>query len=212
MTEAMMKLLGFPGSPNTWKILAFAREIDLPLDLEIVDLAKGAQRHVAYLARNPTGRTPTLVDGDFTLWESTAILQYLGDRKKSALWPEDRRIRADIMRWQSWQLQHWGAAACEPLLFERVVKPFFNLGPADAAAVAKAESAFRTEATVLDAHLAKHRFLVDDTLTLAEFSVAPYLQFAGMCGIPIAEFKNVERWFGEVAGRPSWQASVPRFA
>lgn len=206
-----MKLLGFPGSPNTWKIMAFAHEIGLELPVELVDLTKGAQAAAAYREVNPTGRTPTLVDGDFVLWESTAILQYLASKKTTPLWPEDARTRADIMRWQSWQLQHWGAAACEPLLFENVVKPFFNLGPADAAVVEKAMTAFRTEATVLDAHLAKHRFLVNDALTLAEFSVAPYLQFAPMCGLPLAEFKNVARWFGEIAARPSWQASVPNF-
>jgi glutathione S-transferase len=211
MTEEIMKLLGFPGSPNTWKILAFARQIDLPLSLDIVDLTKGEQKAAAYLALNPTGRTPTLVDGDFTLWESTAILQYLGDRKKNALWPDDRRVRADIMRWQSWQLQHW-AAGCEPLLFERVVKSFFNMGPPDAVAVAKGEATFRAEATMLDAHLARHRYLVNDMLTLAEFSVAPYLAFAQAAAMPLGDFKNVARWYGEVAALPSWQASVPKLA
>lgn len=206
-----MKLHGFPGSPNTWKILALAREIGLDLALEMVDLTKGEQFAPAYKALNPTGRTPTLVDGDFVLWESTAILQYLASKKATPLWPDDSCIRADVMRWQSWQLQHWGGTACEPLIFEKVVKPFFKLGPADPGAVAKAMAAFRAEAGMLDAHLAKHRFLVGDAPTLAEYSVAPYLQFAAMCDLPVVEFGNVSRWFGEVSTRPSWQASVPNF-
>lgn len=204
-----MKLHGFPLSPNTWKVLAFARHIGVPLELEIVDLAKGAQRTPAYLALNPTGRTPTLVDGDFTLWESTAILQYIGSKKQNTLWPEDARGRADIMRWQSWQLQHW-SRGCEPLLFERIVKPFFNMGAPDAAVVATAEEVFRTEARTLDGHLAKHRYLVGDCITLAEYSVAPYLAYAGPCGMPLAEFGNVRRWFAEVGKLPSWQAVLPK--
>src|SRR5262245_52532243 len=102
-----MKLYGFPPSPNTWKVLAAARHMGLPLELEIVDLTKGQQRTNEYLALNPCGRTPVLVDGDLRLWESNAILQYLGAKAGTPLWPEDARTRADIMRWQSWQLAHW---------------------------------------------------------------------------------------------------------
>ena len=64
-----MKLYCFPPSPNTWKVRAAAHQIGVPLELETVDLTKGAQRQPQYLALNPTGRTPTLVDGDVKLWE-----------------------------------------------------------------------------------------------------------------------------------------------
>src|SRR5213080_465123 len=103
-----MKLYAFPPSPNTWKVRAAAHQIGLPLELEIVDLTKGAQRKPDYLAINPTGRTPTLVDGDFKLWESTAIMQYIASQKPNSLWPNDARARTDIARWQSWQLAHFG--------------------------------------------------------------------------------------------------------
>ena len=55
-----MKLYGFPASPNTWKVRALAAYLKMPLDFEFVDLTKGAQYAPAYLALNPTGRTPTL--------------------------------------------------------------------------------------------------------------------------------------------------------
>ena len=58
-----MRLYGFPPSPNTWKVRAVAAQLGIPLDLELVDLTK--PRTADYLALNPTGRTPTLVDGDF---------------------------------------------------------------------------------------------------------------------------------------------------
>ncbi len=79
-----MKLYGFPPSPNTWKVLATAHQMGLPLEVEFVDLTKGAQRKPEYLALNPTGRTPTLVDGDFKLGESSAIMQYLGNQEEDA--------------------------------------------------------------------------------------------------------------------------------
>jgi glutathione S-transferase len=112
-----MKLYGFPISPNTWKVRAVAAHIGIVIDNQLVDLSRGEQRTPDYLALNPTGRTPTLVDGEFVLWESNAIMQYFASGKPNALWPDDARTRADIARWQSWQLEHWGKEACQPLLF-----------------------------------------------------------------------------------------------
>ena len=108
------ELYGFPPSPNTWKVRAVAAHLAIPLELEFVDLSKGQQRTPDYLALNPTGRTPTLVDGDFMLWESTAIMQYLASRAAQLALASDPRARADIMRWQSWQLaalEQGGAAS-----------------------------------------------------------------------------------------------------
>ena len=59
-----------------------AAHLGIPLELEFVDLSKGAQHTPDYLALNPTGRTPTLVDGDFKLWESTAIMQYIASKSR----------------------------------------------------------------------------------------------------------------------------------
>ncbi len=117
-----MKLYGFPPSPNTWKVRAVAAHLGIPLELEFVDLTKGGSRTPAFLAINPAGRTPALVDGDFKLGESTAIMQYLASQKPNSLWPNDARTRADIMRWQSWSLAHWSKEGCEPLIFNRLVK------------------------------------------------------------------------------------------
>ena len=82
MDASIMKLYGrFPPSPNTWKVRAVAAHLGIPLEIEFVDLTKGASRTPEYLALNPTGRTPTLVDGDFVLWKSKAIMQYLASQK-----------------------------------------------------------------------------------------------------------------------------------
>ncbi len=102
-----MKLYGFPPSPNTFKVQAVALHLDIPLEFEIVYLAKGANRAAEFLQLNPGGRTPVLVDGDFTLWESNAIMQYLASQKPNTLWPDNARTRADIARWQFWQVAHW---------------------------------------------------------------------------------------------------------
>lgn len=204
-----MKLYGFPPSPNTWKVRAVAAHLGLPLEFEWIDLSKGQQRSPEFLALNPTGRTPVLVDGDFTLWESAAIMQYLAGLKSNALWPDDARTRADIMRWQSWQLAHWSKEACEPLIFERLVKPLLKLGAPDAACVAAGIEAFNREARVLDDHLAKRPYLVGSALTLADFSVAAPLVYAKEADLPVAPYANLRAWFDRVFGLPAWRETAP---
>ena len=206
-----MKLIGFPASPNTWKVRAVAAHLGIPLDFEMVDLTKGHSHSPDYLALNPTGRTPILVDDDFVLWESTAIMQYLASQKPNSLWPGDARARADIMRWQSWSLAHFNNDGCEPLIFERIVKQVLQLGPPDEAIVAKGLECFKRETTVLDAHLAKQLHLVGKDVTLADFSVAAMLFYAERAGLPLASYPHVDEWFARVAAMPCWQETAPQF-
>lgn len=203
-----MKLYGFPPSPNTWKVRALARHIGAPMELEIVDLTKRQQRSEAYLALNPCGRTPLLVDGDFKLWESSAIMQYLASKTPTPLWPDDARIRADIARWLSWQVAHWNAGVV-PLAQENLVKPALKLGDPDPYVVAKATEAFHKEASVLDKHLAQREYLVDDRLTLADFAVAAPLFLAEKAKMPVEQYDNVRRWFAGQAAMPAWRETAP---
>jgi glutathione S-transferase len=202
-----MKLYGFPPSPNTWKVRAVAAQLGIPLDLALIDLTK--PRTPDYLALNPAGRTPTLVDGDFTLTESNAIMQYLASRVPSTLWPDDARSRADITRWQSWQLAHWGSECCQPLIFQRLVKKLLNLGPPDEAVVAKGTEAFNREARMLDAHLSKQPYLVGDAVTLADFAVAAQLFYAKEGELPLAPYAHVRDWFARVSALPAWRDTAP---
>ncbi len=205
-----MKLYGFPPSPNTWKVRAVAAYLKVPLDLEIVDLTKGVQHAPAYLALNPTGRTPTLVDGDLKLWESNAILQYVASQSTNSLWPNDAGVRADISRWQFWQLAHWGGEACQPLTFQRFVKKLFNLGPPDEAIVARGTECFNKEAKMLDAHLAKQQYLVGNALTLADFAVAAPLLYAKQAEMPLGAYSDLRGWFERVAALPCWSETAPQ--
>jgi glutathione S-transferase len=181
----------------------------LPLQLELVDLTKGAQRKPEYLALNPSGRTPTLIDGDFTLWESAAILQYLGDQQATSLWPNDTKARADIMRWQSWHLQHWSRGV-NGFVFENLVKSILQIGAPDPKALAQAGELFHQDAAVLDRHLERRPYLVNDALTLADFTVAAPLFLAERAKIPVEKYANIRRWFGTQAALPAWTETAPR--
>ena len=176
----------------------------------LVDLTKGGSHTAEYLALNPTGRTPVLADGEFKLWESTAIMQYVASRKPNSLWPDDGRVRADIMRWQSWHLVHWSRDGCEPLLFQRLVKKLFNMGPPDETVAAKGIEAFHKEAKVLEAHLTRQHYLAGMQPTLADFSVAAPLFHAEAADFPLKPYPRIQEWFARISALPCWRETAPQ--
>jgi glutathione S-transferase len=204
-----MKLYHFPPSPNTRKVHAVAIHLELPLELRLVDLQKGEQRAPEFVQLNPTGRTPVLQDGEFILWESTAIMQYLASQVSNSLWSEVPQIRSDIMRWQSWQLAHWHQV-CQPLQYENFVKPLLQLGEPDLQVVQSATERFHVEAIALNQHLAEREFLVNDTLTLADFSVASDLTYAVPGRFPLEDYPHIRTWYSRIEQLPAWQQTAPR--
>jgi glutathione S-transferase len=207
-----MKLYGFAPSPNTWQVRALATYIGVPLEFVPLDFVKGDTKTPAFLAINPTGRTPALIDGDFKLWETMAIMQYVAGKKVNPLWPDDARARADIVRWLSWNLAHWNRDAWAPVLSERLVKKMLNLGPSDEAVIAKATEAFAKEATMLDAHLDKQKYLVGGALTIADFAVAAPLFYAKEAELPLAPYPALRGWSERIMALPCWTATAPQFA
>lgn len=204
-----MKLYGFPLSPNTRKVQAVAAHLAVPLEFEFVDIVKGQSHTPEFLAINPGGRTPVLVDGDFKLWESNAIMQYIAGKKKNDLWPDNARARADITRWQFWQAAHWHEG-CGVFLWENLVKKLLFGSDGDAAALKNAEEAFHRDAALLDAHLAKQQYLVAGALTLADFSVASYLHYAAAAKLPLEGYKNIRAWYARVEALPAWRETAPK--
>ncbi|MBD2361374.1 MULTISPECIES: glutathione S-transferase family protein [unclassified Anabaena] len=204
-----MKLYYFPPSPNTRKAHAVALHLELPFDLRFVDIQKGEQHTPEYLQLNPTGRTPVLQDGDFVIWESTAIMQYLASQVPNTLWPDDIKSRAEIVRWQSWQLAHW-VQGCQSLQYENFVKQLTQQGDPDPEVVERATKIFHKEAAVLNNHLADREFLVNNTLTLADFSVASDLTYAVPGRFPLENYPHIQAWYARIEQLPAWQKTAPQ--
>jgi len=204
-----MRLHVFPHSNNAIEVLATAYQCELPVELVFVDLLKGAQTTAAFTALNPNRRMPVLEDDGFVLWESNAIAQYLAaQRPASGLWPTEPRRQADVARWQFWQAAHWGPT-CAVFTFERVVKRFAGLGPADETAVARAAPDFCAYATVLNAQLVGRRWVTGDTLTLADFALAAWLVYAEPAGLPLDDHPEITAWYARLLGLPAWRKALP---
>ena len=190
------------------KVCALLKYLKTPMDFAYLELGKGEHKQHDYLAINPNGKVPTLIDGDKVLWEADAILCYLAQKAGSPLWPGDSR-QADVVSWFSWNSQHFiqsGGA----LYFEFVIKPRFNIGPPDGREVEKATKGFRSQAKVLNAHLEDRKWLVGDQLTVADFSVAVTLPYAAKAHMPIDEFPEVRRWHDQLSALDGWLEPFPQ--
>src|SRR5262245_20643557 len=204
----MMKLHVFPPSPRALKVRALARHLDSDVEECLVDLFKGEQRAPSYAALNANMRMPTLEDGDFKLWESNAILQYLAAKKpESGLWPSDLRGQADVSRWLNWESAHW-TPACSPFAFERVVKKLAGRGDPDPAEIDRAEKLFHPLTEVLNGHLRGRTWLVGERLTIADFGIATGMAFADAGQMPVGKYAEICRWYDGFRKLPAWQKSL----
>lgn len=200
-----MKLHHNPLSPNVRRVLLTAAVLGLELEEKIVDFTKGEHKSPEYLALNPNGAVPTLVDGDFVLTESRAIMQYLASKMpESGLLPRDEAQRADVTRWQFWDAAHF-SPQLGTLVFERVLKGMMGLGEPDAGKVQEALTGFRRFAAVLDKRLDGKKYVVGDSLTLADLTLASSLMYAKQTEAPVSEFPNVQAWFERISALDAWK-------
>jgi glutathione S-transferase len=204
-----IELYVFPPSPRAFKVMAVARHLGLDAAIRLVNLGKGEQKAPDYVALNPNMRMPTLRDGDFVLWESNAITQYLAGRKpQSGLLPTDERGRLDVTRWQFWDLAHWDPA-CAIFIFEYGVKPLLlGIKEPDMANIAKGTEMFHRAAQVLDGQLKGKRFVTGDTLTIADFSLGSPLNVAALARLPLEPYGEIRRWHASLLALPAWQETL----
>ena len=183
--------------------------LGLSVDFEYLDFFAGDLQSDGYKHLNPNAMVPTLIDGDFTLWESNAINVYLASRQPTPLYPGDARARADILRWLCWELAHYNRAF-GTLSFETVAKPVFLKMQPDAAVVEIARRDLQRFLPVLERHLRDRRYMVGDTLTLADYAVGHLEGFKEMVPFDWSPYPTVNAFYERIADDPHWVATAPR--
>ena len=202
-----MKLYYFE-TINGQKVCAVAKYLDAPVEYIHVDIAKGEQKSPAFLAINPNGKIPALVDGDTVLWESNAIMCHLARKAKSDLWPTDPVKQIEVLKWLSWNSEHFTRHA-GTLYFNHVIKPKFGIGAPDEKAVEEAIGFAKQFVAVLDRELEGRTFLLGDHLTVADFAVSVTLPQAETIKLPLEGFKNIARWKAQLQDIPAWREPFP---
>lgn len=199
----MLTLYTTPLSANGRKPLAVAQHRGLPVDVKLVNVYRGEGRRPEYLAINPSGKIPALVDGDFVLTESNAIIEYLAEA--SELFSCDAKERADIARWLFWEASEWQPALSAVLggVVGHALELVPKAQPADFD-----QPAFRRVTSELDAHLAGRRFIALRRLTVADFAVAAMLTYAKIAKFPFESYSNVAGWYAEVESTDAWKSTA----
>jgi glutathione S-transferase len=204
-----MRLYHHPFSTNSRRAVMAAYCLEAPLELVLVDLAKGANREPGFLKINPNHKVPVLDDGGFILWESCAIAQYLADRTPGqTLYPTEPKARADVNRWLFWSGAHFGPGI-GILNFEHWVKALVGQGAADPNEVRRGEQQVREFGGILDAHLANREWISGDKLTLADLALAAPLSHAVRSKLPIDDLAHLQRWFSHVKTLDAWKRTEP---
>ncbi|MEO9875174.1 MAG: glutathione S-transferase [Anderseniella sp.] len=204
----MLEIWGRPYSSNVIPVIWTANELGLDYTLQLAGGSFGKLGTEEYAKINPNRMIPSIRDGDFTLWESHAIVRYLCDRyAKGTLCPEDSQARALADQWMEWS----GTRAFPP-----VIQLFFatvRTAP-ERRDPAKIES-LRDEASeilaLFDAYLAGRAYVTGDTFTMGDIPLGCVAYRFFNVDVERPSLPNLEAWYTRLCERPAYQKHVMRF-
>lgn len=193
----MMKLYGL-GPTRSLRALWALQELDAEFEFVRVNILAGENLRPDFLRLNPAGKLPVLVDGDFVLTESAAIVMYLAEKYgDKGLMPADLKERAQAYRWSLFAVTELE----QPLW--RMAKHTF-LYPEDKRLpedIALAKEEFAAMAAVLDRHMDGRAFIVGDNITVADCVTAYVLDWGNENGL-IDGFANLKAYLERMYARP----------
>ena len=185
-------------TPNGWKASVTLEELQIPYDVHPIDISTGIQKAPDYVAINPNGRIPAIVDrdnDDFTIFESGAIMLYLAE-KAGKLLPSDAKRRSEVIQWLMFQIGGLGPMQGQAHVFYRY---FPEKIPA---AIERYQNETKRLYGVLDTRLNDREFLVDD-YSIADIAHWTWARMHEWAGVDISELQNLQRWLNQIAARPA---------
>ena len=193
----MIELYTSP-TPNGYKASVTLEELELPYNVHVVNLQEGAQKTPDFLAMNPNGRIPVIVDPDFdnlAIFETGAIMVHLAE-KTGRLMPSDAKGRARVMSWLMFQMGGIGPIFGQVHHFKRAAKE----------EVPYAINRYYTECRrlygVLNGRLEEREYLAGD-VSIADFAALPWVFRHDWQEVDLADFPNVKRWYESLMARPA---------
>jgi GST-like protein len=166
-------------------------------------LSEGEQKQPWFLAINPNGRIPAIVDGteaDFAVFESGAILLYLAE-KTGRLMPDDPRGRSRVVQWLMFQVGGVGPMMGQANVFFRYFPE--KIQPAIDRYHGECRRLFR----VLDGHLKEHEYLAGD-YSIADIANWAWVRTHRWSGVELAELPHLQRWLEQIRRRPAVQKGI----
>jgi glutathione S-transferase len=202
-----LQIWGRANSVNVQKVLWCCEEVGARFERIDAGMHFGRNTDADYLAMNPNGRVPTLVHGDFVLWESNSIMRYIAmvHDADATLYPNAPRLRAGLERWLDWTLTTLQPA--ERPLFWGLVRT----APADRDMAAIEQAADDNSALwrIIDTQLSRQTYLEGDAFTLADLAIGCYARrWFGVEGITRPALPHLARWYDVIAARSGFRTYV----
>lgn len=198
----MLTIWGRLNSHNVKKVAWLAEELDLAY--RRIDVGGAFGMDAAYLARNPNALIPTIEDGDLVLWESNAILRYLGAQYGGDRWlaasPAQRALGD---RWMDWQFAY--ADAQRDAFINCVRKPVDQRDPA---AIAQSVEKCAKMLAILDRQLGDTPWLSGDAIGLGDIPMGVYIYTWFNLPIERPHFAHVAAWYDRLRVRPGFASQV----
>ena len=194
----------YSGAPNPTKIALFLEEAGLPYQAIPVDTRKGEQHKPDYLAINPNEKVPAIVDGDVTVFDSSAILLYLADKTGKFLPAKTDKARGELLSWMFFVSSGVGPYSGQSVHFR-------NYAPEKIPyAVNRYAFEGRRHFGILDARLGKHKYLLGNTYTIVDMNVWGWARLMpNVLGEGAWDkFRNLKRLIDEISARPAAQRAV----
>lgn len=190
-------------TPNGHKVSIALEELGLPYTVRAIDLGELEQKRPEFLALNPNGRIPVIIDreaDDFVVFESGAILIYLAE-KSGRLMPRDAKGRSRVIQWLMFQMAGIGPMMGQANVFHRYFPQ--KLQPAIDRYQGEVKRLFR----VLDGRLAAHEYLAGD-YSIADIANWAWVRTHEWSGVAIDDLPHLSRWVAQLAGRPACQRGI----
>lgn len=190
-------------TPNGWKASVALEEMGLEYTVKPVNLLKGEQKTSEFLAMNPNGRIPVIVDkseGDHVVFESGAIMIYLAEKTGMFL-PNDNKGRSKVLQWLMFQMGGVGPMMGQANVFYRYLEEKIPV------AIDRYQNEVRRLFEVLDGHLANNEYLVDD-YSIADMANWCWIRTYEWSGASIDGLDNLTRWKNSIEARPAARKGV----
>jgi glutathione S-transferase len=188
---------------NPQKVRLALEELGLDYSLVTVDLARGGQHTDLVGELNPNRKVPILRWDEYALWESNAILTYLGERT-GRLWPADAEGKGIAARWLFFESRHLSEPIGE-LWFNGYVARLMNRPP-DTLAQERAQKAGARYLSVADGHLARNEWMLGAQFSLVDCAYGPMLDALSLAGDYLAAYQALGAYLARMRERKSWQA------
>jgi glutathione S-transferase len=203
--KQMLKVLGRANSINVQKVMWCTAELGVSVSRSDIGGAFGGNDTDEYLAKNPNGKIPTLIDGDFVLWESNTIVRYLCERHGEGPWfPQTVQERGGANQWMDWYL-----TSLHPfmtIIFWQLIRTAPE--DQDLLAVRSATEEAGKLWQMLDNHLADRAFILGDAPSMADVPLGCAAYRWHEMDVDRPDLANLKTWYQRLAERDHYRKHV----